>query len=61
MVDMKQRAATYQKIFDTAVEKNYLMPLLPVPSIVVHTKDLVVETNQKSPEVFYYNYLHWAK
>ena len=58
--DVNQRSATYQKVFDTTVQKNYLMPLLPVPSIVIHNKDLVIEPNQKSPEGFYYNYLRWA-
>jgi hypothetical protein len=37
------------------------MPLLPVPSIVVYHKDLVLEGGHKSPEGFWYNYMHWAK
>jgi peptide/nickel transport system substrate-binding protein len=61
VVDETKRAAQYQKIFDTAVERNYLMPLLPVPSIVVYHKDLVLEGGHKSPEGFWYNYMHWAK
>ena len=61
ITDIDKRAAQYQKIFDTVVEKNYLMPLLKVPSIVVYSKDLVLEGGHKSPEGYWYNYLAWAK
>ena len=61
IADEDKRSAQYQKIFDMSVTKNYLMPLLPVPSIVVYHKDLVLEEGHKSPEGFWYNYMHWAK
>jgi peptide/nickel transport system substrate-binding protein len=61
IVDEEKRAQQYQKIFDTAATRNYVMPLLPVPSIVVYHKDLVLEGGHKSPEGFWYNYMHWAK
>lgn len=61
IVDEDKRAGQYQKIFDMAIEKNYLMPLLPIPSIVVYHKDLVLEGGHKSPEGFWYNYMSWAK
>jgi peptide/nickel transport system substrate-binding protein len=61
IIDVDKRSMAYQKIFDTAVERNYVMPLLPVPSIVVYHKDLVLESGHKSPEGFWYNYMHWAK
>lgn len=61
IVDEEKRAQQYQKIFDMAITKNYLMPLLPVPSIVVYHKDLVLEGGHKSPEGFWYNYMAWAK
>ena len=60
IVDEDLRANQYQKIFDLSVQRNYLMPLLPVPSIVVYHKDLVLEGGHKSPEGFWYNYMHWA-
>ncbi len=61
IVDEDKRSGQYQKIFDMAVTKNYLMPLLQVPSIVVYHKDLVLEGGHKSPEGFWYNYMAWAK
>ena len=61
IVDEEKRAQQYQKIFDYVIEKNYLMPLLQVPSIVVYHKDIVLEPGHKSPEGFWYNYISWAK
>lgn len=61
IIDVDKRAAQYQKIFDAAVQRNYIMPLLPVPSIVVYHKDIVLEGGHKSPEGFWYNYISWAK
>lgn len=61
IVDVDKRAAQYQKIFDAAVTRNYIFPLLRVPSIVVYHKDIVLEGGHKSPEGFWYNYISWAK
>ena len=61
ITDTDKRALQYQKIFDKAVSKNYLMPLLKVPSIVVYNKDIVLEGGHKSPEGYWYNYISWAK
>ncbi len=61
IVDEDKRSAHYTKIFDMSVTKNYLMPLLPVPSLVVYHKDLVLEEGHKSPEGFWYNYMAWTK
>jgi len=61
ITDLTKRAAQYQKIFDKAVNQNYLMPLLKVPSIVVYNKDIVLEGGHKSPEGYWYNYISWAK
>jgi peptide/nickel transport system substrate-binding protein len=61
VTDVEKRADIYAKIFDAAVQKMYVMPLLQVPSIVVYNKDIVLEGGHKSPEGYWFNYISWAK
>lgn len=60
--DPKKRLAHYKaNAFNRVIAKNYLMPLIALPAVIVHSKDLVVKGGHKSPEGFLYNYFEWTK
>jgi peptide/nickel transport system substrate-binding protein len=61
MVDPVKRTALYREMFDDVVAKNYVMPLIPWPSLVVHHKDLVVEAGPRNSDGYQFNYLRWAE
>jgi peptide/nickel transport system substrate-binding protein len=60
MMDVGTRTGIYKSIFEQMVDKNYVMPLIPWPSLVVHHKDVVVERGPKNSDGYEYNYLRWA-
>jgi peptide/nickel transport system substrate-binding protein len=59
--DLAKREAIYRKLFDRVTEERYGMPLVELPSVLVVSKDLVVDTNHTKPEGFLFNRLSWAK
>ncbi len=59
--DPEKRQALVREAMDRVTENNYLMPLISVPAVVVHSKDVVLHNNHKSPEGYLYNYMEWAK
>lgn len=62
MFDPTERTAYLKEhVFNRVIEKNYFMPLIAQPAVIVHTKDLVLKGGHKSPEGFLYNYMEWAK
>ena len=54
-----ERKAIYRQLFNKVNEEVYLFPLIALPSVMIHSKDLVIEGDQKSPEGFKFNRLHW--
>ena len=59
--DPAKRKGIYQAAFNRVVENNYLMPLIALPAVVVHSKELVLTGGHKSPEGFLYTHMEWAK
>jgi peptide/nickel transport system substrate-binding protein len=61
IIDIKQREDIYRKIFDKVIHERYGMPLVELPAINVHSKDLVIDSNHTKPEGFMFNRLSWTK
>jgi peptide/nickel transport system substrate-binding protein len=59
--DPEKRADIYRKLFDRVTEERYGMPLVELPSIIVQSKDLVIDTNHTKPEGFLFNRISWVK
>jgi peptide/nickel transport system substrate-binding protein len=59
--DLEGRKAIYRAALDRVIEQNYLMPLIALPAVVVHAKDLVLYDDHKSPEGFVYTHMQWKK
>ena len=59
--DPKKRMAIVRDAMDRVTRMHYLFPVIAVPAVVVHRKELVLEGGHKSPEGYLYNYMHWAK
>ncbi len=51
-LDPKKREAIYRAAFDRATSEFYLEPLVPLPAIVAHNKNLKLLPGNKSPEGF---------
>ena len=59
--DVEKRKAIYRQLFDRATEEAYIVPLIPMPALVVHDKDVVLQGGHMSPKGFLPNYMSWAK
>jgi len=59
--DVGERSKIYRKMFNRAVNEAYFFPLLSIPAIVVHNKDLVIQGGHKSPKGFLLNRINWKK
>jgi peptide/nickel transport system substrate-binding protein len=58
-LDPKKREAIYRAAFDRVTSEAYMMPLVPLPAIVAHDKNLQLLPGHKSPEGVELNYLSW--
>jgi len=59
-LDPKKREGIYKKLFDTATRERYAMPVVPLPAVVAHRKDVVVpKGGTKKPEGFMFNIVSW--
>lgn len=57
--DQKKRDAIYRAAFDRVTTEAYMMPLIPLPVVLAHTKDVKLVGVNKSPEGFYLNMVAW--
>ncbi|MBT3988968.1 MAG: hypothetical protein HOE97_00480 [Rhodospirillaceae bacterium] len=57
--DLAKRQAIYQTAFDRVNSQAYMMPLVPLPVVLAHTKEVVVHGGHKNPEGFELNRLSW--
>ena len=57
--DLNKRKAVYQAAFDRVNDQAYMMPLVPLPVVLAHTKDIVVHGGHKNPEGFELNRVSW--
>jgi len=60
-LDTAKRMTIYRELFTRASEMHYSLPLIPMPALVVHHKDVVLQGGHMSPKGFLPNYLSWAK
>jgi peptide/nickel transport system substrate-binding protein len=59
--DPEKRVEIYTKLFDKVTAEHYGMPLVELPSVLVQSKDLVIDTHHTKPEGFLFNRLAWTK
>ena len=57
--DLNKRKAVYQAAFDRVNDQAYMMPLVPLPVVLAHTKEIVVHGGHKNPEGFELNRVSW--
>jgi peptide/nickel transport system substrate-binding protein len=55
----EKRVEIYRGAFDRVTTERYMMPLVPLPATVAHTKNLQLLPGHKSPEGFELNLLAW--
>jgi peptide/nickel transport system substrate-binding protein len=60
MMDAAKRGAVYRKLFDHVIAEHYAMPVMELPAIIVHHRDLVFEGGHKKPEGFEFHRIRWA-
>jgi peptide/nickel transport system substrate-binding protein len=59
-LDDARRDAVYKKLFDGATRERYAMPVVPIPAVIAHRKDVMVPVGgTKKPEGFMFNILSW--
>jgi peptide/nickel transport system substrate-binding protein len=61
VTDIEKRTRLYQDMFEDVVAKNYVMPLIPWPSLIIRHKDVVVEAGPRNSEGYQFNALRWAE
>jgi peptide/nickel transport system substrate-binding protein len=60
-LDIEKRKVIYRELFNRVTEQLYFFPLMPMPALVVHHKDVVLRGGHMGPKGFQPNYLSWAK
>lgn len=60
-LDLEKRKAIYREAFDRATAEGFFLPLIPMPALVVHHKDVALQGGHMSPKGFLPNYMSWAK
>ncbi len=58
-LDPEKRAEIFASGFDRIIEQRYQMPLIPIPSVVVHDKGVEIQGGHKSPKGFELNRIRW--
>ena len=58
-LNLKKREAIYAKAFDLANTEYYFKPLIPLPAVVVHHKDVKLLGGHKNPKGFELNRITW--
>jgi len=58
-LDQKKRDAIYRAAFDRVTEEAYMMPLIPLPVVLAHGKNVEVLGGHKNPEGFELNRIQW--
>lgn len=60
VLDPAKREAMYRQLFDRVTEERYSMPIVPIASVVAHSKDVKLPTCcHKKPEGFIFNLIEW--
>ena len=56
---LKKREDIYRKAFDRVTQEHYIMPLLPIPAVVLHSKEVKLLKGHKNPKGFQFNMVAW--
>ena len=59
--DLRAREDIYRKLFDKVTEERYAMPLVELPAVIAHDKDLLLMGGNGRPEGFNLNRVAWKK
>jgi peptide/nickel transport system substrate-binding protein len=58
--DTTKREAIYKELFDKVTAERYMMPVMPLGSVIAHSKDVKIPTGgTKKPEGFMFNLIEW--
>jgi peptide/nickel transport system substrate-binding protein len=58
--DTSKREEIYKRLFDKVTAERYAMPVMPLGSVIAHSKDVKIPTGgTKKPEGFTFNLLEW--
>ena len=57
--NLEKRKALYRAAFDRVITERYAMPVVPLPAIVAHNKNLELQGGHKNPKGFEFNRLKW--
>ena len=59
-LDQKSRDEIYKRLFDKVNTERYSMPIMPLSSVIAHSKDVKIPTGgTMKPEGFMFNLLEW--
>lgn len=58
-MNVEKRKMIYRGAFDRVTTERYAMPVVPIPAIVVHDKNLQILGGHKNPKGFEFNRLQW--
>lgn len=58
-LDPEKRREIYRAAFDRVTTEAYMMPLVPLPAVVAHNKNVKLLEGHKSPEGIELNFLAW--
>jgi peptide/nickel transport system substrate-binding protein len=59
-MDTDARRAVYRKLFDHVTTEHYAIPVMELPAIIVHHRDLMFEGGHKKPEGFEFHRIRWT-
>ena len=59
-LDLKKREDIYRKLFDKIIRERYGVPVMELPAILAHNKDVVIDANHSKAQGFMLNRLSWA-
>lgn len=60
-MDPIRRRAIYRDLFDRANSEAYAIPVIELPAIIVASKELVFEGDNKKPEGFEFHRIRWTE
>jgi hypothetical protein len=60
-LDLKKREDIYRKLFDKVIRERYGLPIVELPAIIAHNKNLLIDNNHTKAQGFMLNRLSWAK
>lgn len=60
-LDLKKREDIYRKLFDKIIRERYGVPVMELPAILAHDKDLLIDANHSKAQGFMLNRIAWNR